>query len=121
MLRSLQIKHLALLLFLALFFTGRAADLTAPRLEADKKIKQTEHFNKFIKENQNEIPAMKRRYRAKGTQVALVQISNLTFIEVSVYNDFSPAILKNICSSFSNYAHQKRGPPAPHASMVYFK
>ncbi len=76
-----------------------------------KKISHGSGSYKIYGNSQDEVPRFKRKYKSKGLQVAILQITNLTFTKEWILIDFLNLSVKNFSISFLHEANLTRGPP----------
>jgi hypothetical protein len=65
----------------------------------------------FADHHSSELPKFKRKYKTKGIQVFLPQISLISFTQFNISNDYSVLVVLSHPTYKVEYVQGKRGPP----------
>lgn len=96
------------------FLSGKAhvtTHFTECKSSFKEQKKESVVAQKISEDNSEEGSAQKRKRRARGVEVTIPQISEVSFVKVLVYKVFKPVYTESIYVSFLHCVHLKRGPP----------
>lgn len=106
-----DLKYILLLILL-----GYAGHAVLPGAGAPEPAHKSSRFcfseaKNLAQDDQDEMPKLRRKYKAKGLQVIVPLISALTFKKFMLRSGVSFITRQQACSSFLHCVGHKRGPP----------